>query len=420
MNKSNIIVKSIGCRLNQYEADMIKSELVKYGFTSDYKAKPDLYILNTCTVTQKADSKSRSEIKKAIKNFPNAYIVVTGCYAQTDPQIFQQIKGVDLVVNNNDKLRIADILKEQGIIKNKKTDKRNIYVTDRTRPYIKIEDGCNLKCSYCKVRIARGKSRSENFDTIIETAQLLADNGYPEIVLTGVNIGDYYWKGKKLSDLLKELTTIENLNRIRLSSIEVTNIDDKLTEVLANKKICGYFHIPLQSGSNKILKLMNRPYNNEQYKSIVSKIKSVRKDTIIGADIIVGFPNESEDDFQETYTLLKELNIFFLHIFRYSKRKGTPAFDMKETVPDIEKKRRATILENYKIESKAEFFKSIIGKKFKAIVEHKIIKEKYLNSVTDNYIPILLPFDTAKKYHKKIVSIEVIKFDGSYLYGKIV
>ncbi len=418
--KKNVFVTSIGCRLNQFEIDIIRTELVKYGLLSNNHIPPDICIINTCTVTQKADSKSRAIVRKIIKQNPNSYIVVTGCYAHTNPEVFKKIRGVDLIVNNNEKMRLPEILKEKGII-NIKSQKAStsIYITDRTRPYIKVQDGCNLNCSYCKVRTARGKSRSENFEKIINTAQLLANENYPEIVITGVNIGDYKWNGKDLADLLSELTKIKNLKRIRLTSIEPTDINEKLLKAIQNDKICSYFHIPLQSGSDKILKLMNRPYTREVFAEKIMQIRKNKSNTVIGTDVIVGFPGETDEDFNETLSLLKKLDIFYLHIFRYSKREGTPASNFKNEVQEEIKTQRAEILRKYRKQSKDKFFKSIIGKEFNVIIEHKIIKEKYINSISDNYIPILLPLSEAFSLQRNIVRVKIIRYDKEYLYGKI-
>lgn len=418
MNK-NVCVTSVGCRLNQFETDMLRSEFVRCGLASDNTREPDIWVINTCTVTQRADSKSRALVKRIIKNYPEAYIVVTGCYAHTNPDVFKNIKGVDLIVDNTQKMRIPEILKQKGIIEKKNEDEKCIYITDRTRPYIKIQDGCNLNCSYCKVRIARGRSRSENFDKIIETAKLLSQKGYPEIVITGVNIGDYKWEDKQLADLLLKLIEIKGIKRIRLTSIEPTDIDEKLLDVISHNKICAYFHIPLQSGSDKILKLMNRPYTRKIYENIVMQIKNKRDDAIIGTDVIVGFPSETEKEFNETFSLLKELDIFYLHIFRYSKREGTPAYNFREEVPEEEKFKRAEILREYRSKRKDEFFSSLIGKSLDVIVEHKIIDDQYINSISDNYIPVLLPVSEAEKYQRKIIKIEVKKYERNHLYGKI-
>ncbi len=416
-NEKKFVTKALGCRLNQYEMDIISSQLKNNGLKK-VDSNGDIVIINTCTVTSIADRKTRKEIRKLIKLNPEAYVVVTGCYAETNKDDIKRIEGVDLIIPNIKKESIVEILANKNIIE---IQDRNIinFNIDRSRPYIKIQDGCNHLCSYCKVRIARGKSRSVDINRIIESAKFLFDSGYEEIVLTGVNIGDYNWEGKRLSYLLKKLIDIPNGKRIRLSSIEPTDLTDELIEVLSDQKICSYFHIPLQSGSNRILKLMKRPYNREVYEKKIKKLYSIKKNVIIGADVIVGFPTEKEEDFLDTFQLLQNNNIYFLHIFRYSPREGTEAFNLKNDVSEDIKRKRANILKEYRRVRKEELFKNLINKKMEVLVEQRFFFNRYLSSISDNYINILIPKEEAIKSVKKIMPVIVKDYKNGFLYGKI-
>ena len=411
---NNVIVKSVGCRLNQFESDYIKSEFISNGYKST-EMNADICIVNTCTVTQQADRKSKKLIKKLKKENPGAFMIATGCMVETNKKDLEELKIVDRFANNHEKLNILDFFQHRT-----EPDKKAMvtYTVDRTRPYLKIQDGCNHNCSYCKVRIARGKSRSEPFDNIITTAKFLADQKYREIVITGVNIGDYHDQNKKLKDLLEELIRIKNLNRIRLSSIEPANIDDDLIEVLNNEKICSYFHIPLQSGSDRILKLMNRPYDTGYYKEVNRKLQEKKENLIIGTDIIIGFPGETKKDFQDTCDFLKENNIFYLHIFRFSPRENTEAISFPDPVSDREKYDRYHALKKYNINSKINYYKSLLDKSFNVIVEDKIVREKYISSTSSNYIPVLLPLAEYKSRVGEIIKITVTNVNKESVYGK--
>ncbi len=343
MSKS-VVVKSVGCRLNQFESDFIKSELIAKGFKNTEK-NADICVVNTCTVTRQADRKSKKLIKKLKKENPGAFMIATGCMVETNKNDLEELQIIDRFVDNHEKLGISNLFRNN---KNHNNQKKITYTVERTRPYVKIQDGCNHDCSYCIVKTARGKSRSESFNDIIKISEFLAGQSYKEIVITGVNIGDYQDNNRKLKDLLKELINIKNLRWIRLSSIEPTDIDDELIEVLKNEKICAYFHIPLQSGSDKILKLMKRPYNSRYYKEMIESLRKKKKDLVIGTDIITGFPGETENDFQDTCDFLKQNNIFYLHIFRYSPRENTEAYSLPDPVPEEEKYRRYQILKRFK------------------------------------------------------------------------
>ncbi len=414
---SSFFTTSLGCKLNRYEIEVLNSELKDIG-CNFVKENADLCIINTCTVTHVADRKTRKEIYRLIRKNPKAFVVVTGCFAQTDSEILKQINGIDLIVDNNNKDRILDILYDKGVLNRKKKNEIKYHI-DRSRPYIKIQDGCNQLCSYCKVRIARGKSRSENSDNIIKTADYLFSEGYNEIVLTGINIGDYNWQGKNLAGLIKEILKKTNNGRIRLSSIEPNDLTDELLEVMKDKRICNYFHIPLQAGSDKILQLMKRPYTRKFYEEKIKKLYDIGDNVIVGSDVIVGFPGETEDDFKDTLGVLKNNNIFYLHIFRYSERKSTEAADFPFKVKEQEKIKRSKIIIDYRTEAKDKFFKTLPGKTVKVVVENKKIDGKYLTSLSDNYISVLIPVEEGRNYIRKIVDVKIIDYVAGKVHGKI-
>lgn len=412
--KKSVNVQSVGCRLNQFESDYIKSSFLSNNYKKTEKYA-DICIANTCTVTQSADRKSKRLIKKLKKDNPGAIMIATGCMVETQKDELAKLELVDMFVGNKDKMNIFDLVNKLEIADKAKEIK---WTIDRTRPFIKIQDGCNHSCSYCKVREARGRSRSESFSGIIESARYLAGEGYQEIVLTGVNIGDWHEDHRKLKDLLEELIKIPELKRIRLSSIEPTELDGELIEVLKNEKICRYFHVPLQSGSEKILALMKRPYDPKFYKNVINKLKKIGRDVIIGTDVIVGFPGEKKEDFQRTYDLLKENNIFYLHIFRFSSREKTEAYSFPDKVPEIEKYKRYNELKEYAANSKMNYYKNLVGRNFSVIVGNKVRSKKYISSVSSNYVNILLLLSKYKKRIGKIVDVKVSRVDCLKVYGE--
>ncbi len=414
---NSFFARALGCRLNQYEIDVLSSELKNIGLTR-VDANADICIINTCTVTHVADRKSRKEIRKIIRNNPNAFVVVTGCFAQTEREELNKISGIDLIVDNSKKEKIVDLLYNRGVISNIPGKILN-YNVDRSRPAIKIQDGCNHLCTYCKVRIARGRSRSNNINEIVETVKHLSNKGFEEVVFTGVNIGDYNWKGVRLAGLLKKVLSETSNIRIRLSSIEPTDITEELFEVMSDTRICKYFHIPLQSGSNRILQLMKRPYTREKYIDKINRLKSISADVVIGADVIVGFPGETDSDFNDTFNLLKENNIFYLHVFKYSKRENTEAALLPDEVDEITKNKRSETLIKYRDESKYQFFKTLINKEFDAIIEGKPARDNLVTSLTDNYITVLVDRNSAQPYLKKNKRIIVTEFKDNVLIGKL-
>lgn len=414
MHKKNVLIKYLGCRLNQFEADYIKSNLKNNGY-NEVNKNADICIINTCTVTQHADIKSKKLIKKIRKENPDALLIATGCMVETNEKDLRELNAIDLFVNNQDKLNILNKINPKQYIHNNSLIQ---YTTARTRPYIKIQDGCNHGCTYCKVRLARGKSRSEPFNKIIKTAEYLADQGYKEIVLTGINIGNYNDRNKNLKDLLAELIKIKDLKQIRLSSIEPTNINDDLIKILKHEKICKYFHIPLQSASDKILDLMKRPYKINLYSKVIKKLKNINNDVIIGTDIIVGFPGETDDDFIQTFNFLKNNNIFYLHVFKYSPRENTKASLFKNDVPEIIKHKRSKVLLDYEKNFKMKYYQSLLNKRINVLIENKFIKNKFVFALSSNYIPVILPLSVYKDKIGDIQKVKIIKVDEDKIYAQ--
>jgi threonylcarbamoyladenosine tRNA methylthiotransferase MtaB len=368
---SKVAFHTLGCKLNFAETSTIGNQFVEEGFkVVDFNANADVYVINTCTVTDNADRECRQIVRRALRNNPNAYIIVTGCYSQLRPNEITKISGVDAVLGNNEKFNIFSIIPEfnknlPSCVQVTPTEKLEAFnfaysseALGRTRAFFKIQDGCDYKCTFCTIPKARGKSRSTNRDEVIEEFKKLIQNGYKEIILTGVNVGDYGKHiGENLYNLLLEMVKIEGDFRIRISSIEPNLLTDEIIELTENNpKLVNHFHIPLQSGSSKILGLMQRRYNVDYYYNLIHKLNQKIKNVGIGVDVIVGFPGETNDDFMETYNFIKELPISYLHVFTYSERPNTPAILMENSVPTEERKQRSNMLRILGEKKKMEFY----------------------------------------------------------------
>ena len=405
-------IYTLGCKVNNYESEYIKSLLDKEGFIFN-EEKPDIVLINTCTVTNNSDKKSKKMIKRFRRVFPNAIIVAMGCYIQ---YVNGNEVDADIIIGNKDKSKVVSYIKEYFKDKNKiikiydmnKSDFEDMEIekyTTHTRAFVKIEDGCNNFCSYCIIPYVRGRVRSKEFNKVIEEVKRLVINGHKEIVLTGIHTGQYYSNGKTLYDLLKELVKIEKLERLRISSIEVVEINDDIINLIKNEeKLVSHLHIPLQSGSDKILKLMNRRYDKKYFKEKIDKIRDARKDISITTDLIVGFNGESESEFIESYEFCKEIGFSKIHVFPYSKRDGTASCKISDEVSEKAKKIRvnkflelSNILEN---EYKCKF----IGKKLKVLVEE--VKDNFAYGYTSNYIRVKLP---ARYKHNEIFEVKLTK-----------
>jgi len=408
---------TLGCKLNFSETSTIARNFSEQGFAKvDFGEIADVVVINTCTVTGTADKKCRQAIKKARKTSPDAFIAVTGCYAQAEADKIAEIPGVDMVLGMNEKFNIFKHINDF-----KKKEKPEIYSCeteaidrfdsafssgDRTRSFLKVQDGCDYPCTYCTIPSVRGKSRSGKVADIVRQAKTISEKGFKEIILTGVNIGDF-GKGsdETFFDLVKALDKVEGIERYRISSIEPNLITDKIIEFTAKSdKFLPHFHIPLQSGSDKILKLMKRRYNTDLFRRKIEKINQLIPDVFLGIDVIVGFPGETDDDFKDTYHFLESLNISFLHVFSYSVRPGTPAEKMSGKVSSAEIKKRSEQLHNLSDLKHFEFYKKFIE------TEHKVLCEgaKHGNSMfgfTENYIKAEIPFD--KNLINKIIDFKI-------------
>lgn len=400
-----VSLHTLGCKLNFSETSAIARDFVKKGFERvKFGEKSDVVLINTCTVTGTADKKCRQAIKKAKKISPNAFIAVTGCYAQDEAEKIAKMPGVDLVLGNNEKFNFFKYVeslekKKNAVIYSCEINEINRFDAayssgDRTRSFLKVQDGCDYPCTYCIIPSVRGKSRSDTVKKTVEQAEKIASESFKEVILTGVNIGDF-GKGtnETFIDLIKELDKVESIYRYRISSIEPNLITDEIIKfTIKSSKFLPHFHIPLQSGSDKILKLMKRRYNTSMFRKKIERINRLIPHAFLGIDVIVGFPGETDDDFNDTYKFLESLDISFLHVFSYSVRPGTTAEKMTGKVPgDIIKKRSESLHQLSDIKHKA-FYKRFINS------EHKVLFEraKHNNSMfgfTENYIKVELPYE---------------------------
>ncbi len=417
---------TLGCKLNFAETSSIGNQFLNEGYEIvDFRNKADVYVINTCTVTESAEKECRQIVRRALRRNSQAKIIVTGCYAQLRPEEISAIDGVDLVLGSNEKFEILDHLHqlEEGnpscihvTPTGKLSQFHSAYSTDadsRTRAFLKIQDGCDYKCSFCTIPLARGKSRSVEVQTAVDNFKALLDKGYKEIVLTGVNVGDY---GKninaKLIDLLYELIKIEGKFRIRISSIEPNLLSGEILDLAASTpKIANHFHIPLQSGSDKVLRLMHRRYKSADYENLIYKALDKIPDLGIGVDVIVGSPGETEQDFLETYEFIKSLPVSYLHVFTYSERPNTEAVTMDNHVTVAERRKRNNMLRILSEKKRNEFYGKMIGKNLEVLFE-AAEKENFIYGFTSNYIRVKYPFNFDLVNNFKTVNITEITNDG--------
>tara|TARA_Y100001954_G_C15765683_1_gene581626 strand:- start:45 stop:1337 length:1293 start_codon:yes stop_codon:yes gene_type:complete len=416
MNHRTASFYTLGCKLNFSETSTIARDLESEGFARvGFESGADIYVINTCSVTDQADKKCRNIVRRALKYNPSAFIVVIGCYAQLKPKEISSIKGVDLVLGAQEKFNLNSFLHD--IDKRKETQIENKHIKhvnefypgyskgDRVRSFFKVQDGCNYFCSFCTIPLARGKSRSANVEETIVKAKEIANSEVKEVVLTGVNIGDFgYGTKEKLIDLLIELDKLEQINRFRISSIEPDLLSNEIIEfVYKSKRFVPHFHIPLQSGSDKLLKSMRRRYDTELYKSRIEKIKDLMPKACIGVDVIVGFPGETEKEFNKTVHFLKSLPISYLHVFTYSERANTTAPRMGETVPMEERRKRSKQLRILSLKLKQQFYQNNLGKTEKVLLENQ--EDGYHYGFTENYVKVKLPIEKVRK--NEIVNVKL-------------
>mgnify|MGYP004670039833 FL=1 len=376
--KFNII--TFGCKVNQYESNMMKEKMLSSNFFYEENIKnADIIIVNTCSVTNIADKKCLKMIRRIKRERPNALLVVAGCSSQNNQSEYEAL-DIDILLGNKDKSLIADLIKEYIDTRQKYVkfySERNLEFEDmlindynHIRAFIKIEDGCDNFCSYCIIPYVRGSVRCKNFDTVIKEAKMLTEHGHKEIVLTGIHTGHYMDNNHDLTDLINELSKIDDLLRIRISSIEITELNDKFLDMLEkNKKVCNHLHIPLQAGSDEILKRMNRKYDLKYYEDKINKIRQIRPDISISTDLIVGFPYETDDLFQSTLEFSRKMNFSKIHVFPYSKRVGTPAATMPNQVDENVKKDRVKKLMDLSNKLEEEYYNKFIGKELDILVE---------------------------------------------------
>lgn len=420
---------TLGCKLNFAETSTIARQLVDSGFQKvNFEDFADVYIINTCSVTENADRECKLHVKRATKANPEGLVIIVGCYAQLKPEEISNIKGVDLVLGAKEKFNILsyihDLQKSENhaLVHSCEIEETDFFIGsysigDRTRAFLKVQDGCDYKCTYCTIPLARGISRSDTIENVVKNATEIAQKGIKEIVLTGVNIGDYgkgEFGNKKhdhtFLELISNLNEIEGIERIRISSIEPNLLTDDCIDLVAkSERFVPHFHIPLQSGSDDLLKKMKRRYLTNLYQNRVSKIREVLPNACIGVDVIVGFPGESEEYFLETYNFLNQLPISYLHVFTYSERENTEAASMENPVPISERKRRNKMLRILSEKKKMAFYETQLGKTLPVLWEHEN-KNGQMFGFTENYVRVQKPFD--ENSINKIEKLELNKIEN--------
>ncbi len=426
---------TLGCKLNFSETSTIARSFEGEGFDRvDFSEKADIYVINTCSVTENADKRFKTIVKQAQKVNPNAFVAAVGCYAQLKPQELADVEGVDLVLGATEKFKLTSYINDLlsrpersrgvGEVHSCEIDEADFYVGsysigDRTRAFLKVQDGCDYKCTYCTIPLARGISRSDTLENVLKNAFEISQQGIKEIVLTGVNIGDYgkgEFGNKKhehtFLELVKALDEVEGIERLRISSIEPNLLKNETIEFVSKSKtFVPHFHIPLQSGSNDILKLMRRRYMRELYTERVAKIREVMPDACIGVDAIVGFPGETDERFLETYHFLNELDISYLHVFSYSERDNTPAAEMEGMVPIKVRNKRSKMLRSLSAKKRRAFYESQLGTNRTVLFEDEN-KEGYIHGFTENYVKVKAPWNPELVNTLQEITLTEIDQDG--------
>jgi threonylcarbamoyladenosine tRNA methylthiotransferase MtaB len=413
---------TLGCKLNYAETSTLSRMFEQRGYRKTaFTDKPDIFIINTCSVTEQADKKCRKVVREARHISPDAFIAIVGCYAQLKPQEIAGIPGVDAVLGAAEKFQLIDLLDgfvrtPQPRVLTSDIEKANRFHTsfsigDRTRTFLKVQDGCDYSCSFCTIPLARGRSRSDSIENIVRTVRQVGETGVREIVLTGVNTGDFGIRdGRRVErflDLIRELDNVEGIDRFRISSIEPNLLSDEIIEFVASsQRFAPHFHIPLQSGSDKILRLMRRRYLRNVYEKRVEKIKKVMPRACIGADVMVGFPGETSADFLETYRFINELDISYLHVFPYSERENTPASTMTPVVPHAERAERSKMLHILSDKKRRAFYLQNVGCNARVLYEHDI-EDGQMHGFTENYIRVSATFDPLLV--NEIVNVRLIR-----------
>lgn len=433
--KKNVAFYTLGCKLNFSETSTIARSFKDEGFNRvDFSEKADIYVINTCSVTENADKRFKTIVKQAQKVNPEAFVAAIGCYAQLKPQELADVNGVDLVLGATEKFKITDYLNDLskndfGKVHSCEIEDADFYVGsysigDRTRAFLKVQDGCDYKCTYCTIPLARGISRSDTMENVLKNAKEISRKGIKEIVLTGVNIGDYgkgEFGNKKhehtFLDLVSQLDKVEGIERLRISSIEPNLLKNETIDLVSRSRaFVPHFHIPLQSGSNEILRNMKRRYMRELYVDRVQKIKEVMPNACIGVDVIVGFPGETDEHFLETYNFLTDLDISYLHVFTYSERDNTEAAEMEGIVPKNIRSKRSKMLRGLSVKKRRAFYESQL-KTNRTVLFESENKEGYIHGFTENYVKVKTPWNPElinTLHHVKLTEIDedgLVRFD---------
>lgn len=410
-NRKKVAFYTLGCKLNFSETSTIARSFNDEGFDRvDFEETADIYVINTCSVTENADKQFKQIVKKALKNNDKAFVAAVGCYAQLKPEELAAVDGVDLVLGATEKFKITDYINDlskndMGEIHSCEIEEADFYVGsysigDRTRAFLKVQDGCDYKCTYCTIPLARGISRSDTMENVMKNAQEISQKGIKEIVLTGVNVGDYgkgEFGNKKhehtFFELVQALDTVEGIERLRISSIEPNLLKNETIEFVSKSKtFVPHFHIPLQSGSNTILKKMKRRYLRELYAERVAKIREVMPNACIGVDVIVGFPGETDELFLETYNFLSDLDISYLHVFTYSERDNTEAIDFDGVVSANVRSKRSKMLRGLSVKKRRAFYEKELNTQHTVLFESEN-KEGYIHGFTENYVKVKTPWN---------------------------
>jgi threonylcarbamoyladenosine tRNA methylthiotransferase MtaB len=431
MNQNHTVaLTTLGCKLNFSETSTISRQFKNVGYSVvRFDQFSDIYVINTCSVTENADKQFKSYVSKALKINQDAFIIAIGCYAQLKPEELANVNGVDLVLGSKEKFKILDYLtdfkkNQSGKIHSCEISETNFYrssfsIGDRTRSFLKVQDGCDYKCTYCTIPLARGISRSDKLDNVLRAAKEISDSGIKEIVLTGVNIGDY-GKGEfgnknhknTFLELVTALDKVDGISRVRISSIEPNLLSNDIINFVSNsKKFVPHFHIPMQSGSDTILKLMKRRYLSKLYRDRINHVKQVMPNACIGADVIVGFPGETEEEFMKTYNFIKSLDLSYLHVFTYSERDNTEAVGLNNVVPSNIRSKRSKLLRALSVQLKRKFYMSQLGT-IKNVLFEPENRNGFIYGFSNNYVRIKTPWRSSIK--DKIIPFELqnISDDG--------
>ena len=437
MNQNHTVaLTTLGCKLNFSETSTISRQFKNVGYSVvKFDQFSDIYVINTCSVTENADKQFKSYVSRALKINQDAFIIAIGCYAQLKPEELANVNGVDLVLGSKEKFKILDYLNNfkknhSGKIHSCEISETNFYrssfsIGDRTRSFLKVQDGCDYKCTYCTIPLARGISRSDKLDNILKAAKEISNSGIKEIVLTGVNIGDY-GKGEfgnknhknTFLELVTALDKVDGISRVRISSIEPNLLSNDIINFVSNsKKFVPHFHIPMQSGSDTILKLMKRRYLSNLYRDRINHVKQVMPNACVGADVIVGFPGETEEEFMETYNFIKSLDVSYLHVFTYSERDNTQAVGLKNVVPNNIRSKRSKLLRALSVQLKRKFYMSQLGT-IKNVLFEPENRNGFIYGFSNNYVRIKTPWRSSIK--DKIIPFELQKIsDDGLVTGEV-